>query len=177
MGAHHSREKSNGEKGRRRKYNTSVKSATSTTAATSDHNTTISSANVKLKQPTPSPIPPPQPHISIKEPVTGVDIHKAPRYSPFYKRTTSTTNQVTLPCNPVKPVRHQVVLSDQVVPLSSLVSISRHYGETTVRKANKTLVINEAAAVVATTIKPVESSAFIDRKATNTTIPIVLSLE
>ncbi|KAI8086579.1 S-adenosyl-L-methionine-dependent methyltransferase [Halteromyces radiatus] len=50
-------------------------------------------------------------------------ISTSPKYSPFYRRTNSS---ITVPSNPVNPVRHQVVLSDQIMPLSSLMSIASH---------------------------------------------------
>jgi hypothetical protein len=138
MGAHQSRDSGNGDKRRRRKINTTT-SLTNTT----NHSTTLTSAaSLPLKKGLTSSISSPASHQQYQQEEQSGDVCdeessniSKPKYSPFYKRSTLTPHQQAQPvdCIPVSPVRHQVVLSDQVMPLSSLVSISRH-----LRRSNST---------------------------------------
>ncbi|KAI8343066.1 S-adenosyl-L-methionine-dependent methyltransferase [Chlamydoabsidia padenii] len=119
MGSHQSKDSSNGEKRRRRKINTLT------------NTTSTSSTSLHLKKVLTSSISTPayqQQSIDFINEETN-DTNK-PKYSPFYKRSNSPSppqqQQQSTASHPVNPVRHQVVLSDQVTPLSSLASVSRH---------------------------------------------------
>lgn len=138
MGAHQSRDSGNGDKRRRRKINTTASLTNTTNLST----TSKSAASLPLKKGMTSSISTPASHQQYQQEEQSGDVYdeepsniSKPKYSPFYKRSTLTPHQQAQPVGsiPVSPVRHQVVLSDQVMPLSSLASISRH-----LRRSNST---------------------------------------
>ncbi|ORZ04934.1 S-adenosyl-L-methionine-dependent methyltransferase [Absidia repens] len=137
MGAHHSREIISKEKRRRRK-----KPSTIITSANNESNGLPERSSPFISS-TPN-----QAHVTYDDGSIDTKHSHSTNQSDLYKGSNSpppppsppppspptstpiTTTSPNRQRNPVQPVRHQVMLSDHIIPLSSLVSISKHIRRT-----------------------------------------------